>query len=59
MKKRAASHGDTIRELQMESGRGLDVGEPLRAFQNVLTGIPTFIGSRNETRGTEDAAFPA
>ena len=56
MKKRAGSHEDTIRELRMLSGKGLLVGEPLRAFQNVLAGIPTFTGSRSEILGSEDAA---
>ena len=56
MKRRAGRHEDTIRELRMESGRGLVVGEPLRSFQNVLAGIPTFTGSRSEILGTEDAA---
>ena len=56
MKRRGGSHEDTIRELRMVPGKGLDVGEPLRSFQNVLSGIPTFTGSRSEMLGTEDAA---
>jgi circadian clock protein KaiC len=59
MKKRAGSHEDTIRELRLDSGSGIAVGEPLRDFQNVLAGVPAFVGSRSEMLGTEDAASPA
>jgi circadian clock protein KaiC len=55
MKRRAGSHEDTIRELRMESGQGLVVGEPLRSFQNVLAGIPTVVGTQPDIAGTEDA----
>lgn len=42
-KKRAGAHETTIREVVM--GRnGIHVGEPLRDFQGVLTGVPTFVG---------------
>ena len=51
MKKRAGSHEDTIRELRMESGAGIVVGEPLRAFQNILAGIPTYVGSPGRNAG--------
>ncbi len=43
MKKRNGAHERTIRELRM-SGRGIEVGEPLRMFRGILTGIPTFEG---------------
>ncbi len=43
IKKRAGSHEDTIREFQI-SNEGLFVGEPLAAFQGVLSGVPTYIG---------------
>ncbi|RZM23140.1 MAG: circadian clock protein KaiC, partial [Sphingomonas sp.] len=42
-KTRTARHERTIREFQIGSN-GLLVGEPLREFQGVLTGVPTFSG---------------
>jgi circadian clock protein KaiC len=41
VKKRSGMHEDTIREFAITSA-GLVVGEPLRAFQGVLTGMPQF-----------------
>ena len=55
MKNRASGHEDTIREMRMLPGRGIVVGEPLRAFQNVLTGIPTFSGAAEEMLEPADA----
>jgi circadian clock protein KaiC len=43
IKTRTARHERTIREFQIGSN-GLLVGEPLREFQGVLTGVPTFSG---------------
>ena len=43
IKTRTARHERTIREFQIGSN-GLLVGEPLRQFQGVLTGVPTFSG---------------
>ena len=40
MKKRAGAHERTIRELTLSSA-GVTVGEPLRDFQGVLSGLPT------------------
>ena len=45
VKKRTGSHERTIREARVEQG-GLRVGEPLRDFHGVLTGIPTYVGER-------------
>lgn len=42
-KKRTGSHEPTIRELTM-TGHGIEVGEPLRDFEGVLTGVPHFVG---------------
>ena len=47
VKKRGGDHERTIRESKVGQG-GLLVGEPLREFQGVLTGVPAF-------RGAEDA----
>jgi len=43
IKTRTARHERTIREFQIGSS-GLHVGEPLRQFQGVLAGVPTFSG---------------
>ncbi len=43
IKTRTAKHERTIREYQIGEN-GLLVGEPLREFQGVLTGVPTFDG---------------
>ncbi len=43
IKTRTARHERTIREFQIGSS-GLQLGEPLRQFQGVLTGVPTFSG---------------
>lgn len=45
VKKRTGNHERTIREARVAHG-GFQVGEPLREFQGVLTGVPTFIGER-------------
>jgi circadian clock protein KaiC len=44
VKKRSGPHEETIRELRFSS-RGIEIGEPLREFHGVLTGVPTFTGS--------------
>ena len=43
VKKRSGDHERTIRECRVSHG-GLDLGEPLREFQGVLTGVPTYVG---------------
>ena len=45
LKKRSGPHELTIREFQV-TNRGIRVGEPLREFQGVLTGVPDYIGQR-------------
>jgi circadian clock protein KaiC len=42
VKKRTGRHERTIRELRLDGG--IHVGEPLRHFQGVLTGVPTYDG---------------
>lgn len=53
VKKRSGNHERTIRECRVGSG-GLQVGEPLKEFQGVLTGVPQYVGGvqplMNETR---------
>jgi circadian clock protein KaiC len=41
VKKRTGYHENTIREMRM-SGGGIAVGQPLKDFQGVLTGVPTY-----------------
>jgi circadian clock protein KaiC len=43
VKKRSGDHERTIRECRVGVG-GLRVGEPLRDFQGVLTGVPSYTG---------------
>jgi circadian clock protein KaiC len=43
VKKRSGDHERTIREYRVHKG-GLLVGEPLREFHGVLTGVPTYTG---------------
>ena len=47
-KKRSGPHESTIRELRLRPG-GIVVGEPLRGFQGVLTGVPRFIDGESFT----------
>ena len=39
VKKRASWHEDTIRELRV-TGNGIELGQPLRGYRGILTGIP-------------------
>ncbi|HET9465997.1 MAG TPA: ATPase domain-containing protein [Gemmatimonadales bacterium] len=52
LKKRSGPHELTIREFQVTS-RGVRVGEPLRDFQGVLTGVPDYVGLRQPLLGVE------
>jgi circadian clock protein KaiC len=45
VKKRTGAHEGTIRELRI-TPQGILVGEPLREFQGVLTGVPAFDGRK-------------
>jgi circadian clock protein KaiC len=44
VKKRTGNHERTIREFRITS-KGIEVGEPLREFQGVLTGVPNYVGN--------------
>jgi len=44
VKKRSGAHENTIREFQV-SADGIRIGEPLKDFQGVLTGVPLFSGA--------------
>ncbi|MDQ1559950.1 MAG: circadian clock protein KaiC [Pyrinomonadaceae bacterium] len=47
VKKRTGYHENTIREMRMSSG-GIAVGEPLKEFHGVLTGLPNYRRSSGE-----------
>ena len=44
VKKRSTDHEQTIREIEIGLPGVIQVGEPLREFQGVLTGVPQYIG---------------
>ena len=46
VKKRSGAHEHTIRELRLGPGQ-IFVGEPLKNFHGVLTGIPAIVGQGN------------
>lgn len=47
VKKRSGTHERSIRQLVFEAG-GIRVGEPLRNFQGILSGIPMFTGTSTD-----------
>jgi circadian clock protein KaiC len=53
VKKRTGAHENTIRELKIGDG-GVRVGEPLRQFQGVLTGVPRYTGPSNPLISDDD-----
>lgn len=52
VKKRGGEHERTIREFSMSHGR-IRVGQTLRDFRGVLTGVPVYEGSTEPLLGTE------
>lgn len=54
VKKRRSAHERTIREMRL-SNRGMVIGEPLREFQGVLTGVPVYRGSDGPLLKKNDA----
>jgi circadian clock protein KaiC len=49
-KKRSGRHERTVREFSLSNG--ITVGEPLAAFQGILTGVPTLLGDSGEPPGS-------
>lgn len=47
LKQRSGDHERTIREFRLGAG-GLRLGEPLREFQGVLTGVPNYTGAMRQ-----------
>jgi circadian clock protein KaiC len=54
VKKRSGHHEKTIREFKLESARGIRIGQPLKEFQGVLTGMPVFRGAAGEIMSASD-----
>lgn len=52
VKKRRGVHERTIREYSMSSGR-IKVGDALRKFRGILTGVPVYEGSNDPLLGTD------
>ena len=58
LKKRTGKHERTIRELSLGEN-GIKIGQPLRDFQGVLTGTPTYRGPDQVlTRPKDEWVFP-
>jgi circadian clock protein KaiC len=54
IKKRSGRHEKTIREFKLESGKGVRIGQPLKEFQGVLTGVPVFHGRSRKMMSASD-----
>jgi circadian clock protein KaiC len=52
IKKRKGGHERTIREMRF-TPNGIRIGRPLREFQGILTGVPTYTGSTREMLSSE------
>jgi len=48
IKKRSGNHERSIREFKVESGTGIRIGQPLKEFHGILTGIPLFSGGHDQ-----------
>lgn len=58
LKSRSGRHESAIREYKLASGTGVEVGPPIREFQGVLTGVPTFVGRAELLEQTSEADGP-
>jgi circadian clock protein KaiC len=54
LKSRVAQHERTIREFRLSAASGLQIGDPLAAFEGVLTGLPTYSGATQMLAGDAD-----
>jgi circadian clock protein KaiC len=55
IKKRSGHHERTIRELRLETGKGIRLGPPLQEFQGILSGTPLFHGPAHQILNPTDA----
>ncbi|HLH00980.1 MAG TPA: ATPase domain-containing protein [Bryobacteraceae bacterium] len=53
VKKRGGDHEESIRELRLSKGQ-ISVGRALTEFRGVLTGVPTYLGTKASLQGTDD-----
>jgi circadian clock protein KaiC len=53
-KSRTSSHAPTIHELVLHS-KGIEIGEPLKGFEGVLTGMPIYRGDTKMIVSPDDA----
>ena len=53
LKKRSGRHERTIRELTLGE-KGINVGQPLKNFQGVLSGTPTYHGTQQALTRPKD-----
>ncbi len=51
IKKRSGAHERTSREFAIEPGCGIQIGEPLQAFEGVFPGLPKFYGRPDQAMG--------
>ncbi len=51
VKKRGSRHERTIREFRLDEG-GIHVGQPLREFRGILTGVPIYDGGAKTPKDT-------
>jgi len=54
LKSRVSEHARTIREFRLSRQAGLQIGEPLSAFEGVLTGLPGYTGSTRMMGGDDE-----
>jgi circadian clock protein KaiC len=54
LKSRSGLHETAIREYRLNPVQGISVGPPIRAFQGVLTGVPSFIGKPGSLNDADD-----
>jgi circadian clock protein KaiC len=55
IKKRSGSHEKTIREFKLEAKSGIRIGQPLRDFHGILSGVPRFQGGAGKIMKASDA----
>jgi circadian clock protein KaiC len=48
IKKRSGPHEKSIREFRLDAGKGIRIGAPLKDFQGVLSGAPSFVGKARD-----------
>jgi len=48
VKKRSGHHEKSIREFKLMPGKGIVIGEPLKLFQGLLSGVPIFHGGEGQ-----------